>query len=731
MQPATNVWKWFRWGFYTVFGLFGLAIVAIVVALMVVDTEALKRQLETRVEAETGRELRIDGPLEISFYPVLGFSISDVEFANAPGFGEEPLAAFDRALLRARILPLLTGEIAIDTASLQGLRLNAARNAEGRTNWADLVERGAGEDEAPTEPTTDAPGANDAAAADGGSSLQLSIRAVEVRDANLTWKDAVSGQNIELRDFSLTLHSLRAHHPSRVIVSGTLVQDGVPALNVEAITRLTLDLAAPSALLDNLEIHVTGQGNILPPGAVVSLRGDLNVDAGQGVATFDRAALRVLGAVVARGAVNARFGGEAPSFDGNLDVEPFSPAKLATAARVSLPERADPDSLSEASLSLQFAGNTESVTVESFEGQLDDTTFSGQARARFAGKPSVEFSLDADAIDLDRYLPPRGGADGGNGEDASAGGGQGGNGAGGDPIADLPLEMLQAFNGQGDITLGRLQWRGLPMEDIRLQARLADGVLDLTRADLRVAGGSIGASGRLDAADTERPGMRFQAQLNDIQSEPVLAAVLDSTPVTGMLNASTNLATAGATLDDWIGALDGKLQANFADGTVAGINIAQRLRVAVARLQGGQVDQAAEARSTDFSSLRISATIDDGVAQSNDLDLRTPLLRAGGSGRVDLAARTLDYTLRIRPTGTIEGRDLSEMEIPLRFSGNLVSPSIDLGLGDAIEQRAKQEIEQEKQEAKKKARQKLEEEGKKAEERLERELRDELKGLFE
>ncbi len=734
-----DVWKWFRRGAYSVIALVALVVAALGVALLLIDTAMLKRQIETRVEAQAGRELQIEGALDISFYPVLGFEVQDVRLSNAPGFGDEPFVSLKRALLRARVLPLLTGEVVVDTIKLYGLRLNAARDAEGRTNWHDLADTGQPSPDA----AADSPagqterGANPPAADAGGTPLNLRIDRIEVRDSRLAWSDAVSGQQLVLNDFALRVRSLQWDNPSTVVLEGQLRRGDDPPLAMRAITRLSWDLTTPSVTLDNLDINALSQGGTLPAGLSAQLRGDLHVDGAQGVAQFERVAFRVFGRAVTRGDVTVRFGEDTPSFEGQLEVEPFNPAAVAKAGGWPLHERADGDTLTQASLSLQFAGNTEAVTVESLEGRLDDTAFSGQARARLADTPSVEFSLKADAIDLDRYLPPRGGEDADDGGTSSGGGDD--DSVGGDPIAQLPLEALQGIEGRGDLTLGRLQWRGLPMEDIRVQGQLTDGVLDLIRADLRVAGGRVAASGRLDGSDTGRPAARLQAQFSEIQSEPVLAALLDRAPVTGTLDASTRLATTGAILDDWIGALDGDLQARFADGTIAGINIAQRLRVAVARLRDGEEAQAAQERSTDFSSLRVSAAIDDGVMRSDDLDLRTPLLRAGGSGRVDLPQRSLDYTLRLRVTdaaGEQGGRlaDLVGTEVPLRFRGQLTSPSIDLALGDALEQRAnqeieqeKQEIEQEKQEAEKKARRELKEEGEKAEKRLEREL----KGLFE
>ena len=79
---------------------------------------------------------------------------------------------------------------------------------------------------------------------------------------------------------------------------------------------------------------------------------------------------------------------------------------------------------------------------------------------------------------------------------------------------------------------------------------------------------------------------------------------------------------------------------------------------------------------TDFSSLSVSGQFDNGVMSSSDLDLRSPLLRVGGAGKVDLPGEQVDYTLTTLITGTAQGQggeDLSalkgvKLDIPIRGS---------------------------------------------------------------
>ncbi|MEX0606459.1 MAG: AsmA family protein, partial [Halofilum sp. (in: g-proteobacteria)] len=179
---------------------------ALAAALLLVDTEALKSRIEGRVLAETGRELNIEGPLEISVFPWVGFELGPTRLANAPGFGERDFVALNHAELRVRVLPLLQREIVLDTVVLHGARVNAARNAQGRTNWADLLERrvAAGEEEETARPESPPAESPAAPAANEGPALQFRVEGVDLRDARLSWRDAQNNRELVFDDLDLS-----------------------------------------------------------------------------------------------------------------------------------------------------------------------------------------------------------------------------------------------------------------------------------------------------------------------------------------------------------------------------------------------------------------------------------------------------------------------------------------------------------------------------------------------
>jgi AsmA protein len=96
---------------------------------------------------------------------------------------------------------------------------------------------------------------------------------------------------------------------------------------------------------------------------------------------------------------------------------------------------------------------------------------------------------------------------------------------------------------------------------------------------------------------------------------------------------------------------------------------------AAVSMKHDEVTRASRSEKTDFSELTASARIEDGVARSDDLDLKSPYLRVGGSGRFDIGAGRIDYTARATVAQTATGQDgadlaaLRGVTVPVQLSG--------------------------------------------------------------
>ncbi|MEJ1411092.1 MAG: AsmA family protein, partial [Candidatus Sedimenticola sp. (ex Thyasira tokunagai)] len=176
-------------------GLIGLVVLLVVAAMvivpMVVDPNDYKEEIVAKVQEQTGRTLQIDGDLKLSVFPWLGIEIGELELSNARGFGDKPFAAVNHAAVRVKLMPLFSSQVEVDTIGLEGLQLNLAKNSAGVSNWDDLAKG----DSAPES------GGDDSKASGGIGAF--TIGGININNAQVSWDDRSSGQQLSISNFSL------------------------------------------------------------------------------------------------------------------------------------------------------------------------------------------------------------------------------------------------------------------------------------------------------------------------------------------------------------------------------------------------------------------------------------------------------------------------------------------------------------------------------------------------
>jgi len=297
------------------------------------------------------------------------------------------------------------------------------------------------------------------------------------------------------------------------------------------------------------------------------------------------------------------------------------------------------------------------------DGALGGNRFESTGQAALGGAvPNIKATARFDSLDLNKVLT----ADKPAGKPAPTG----------PQPADTPvaLDGLNAVNGQFNFTAGALAFQQYRVNDVRLDAMLDNGTLRIARLAGRAWGGTIDGSGGAEAR-SHRVAIKLAADGVDVNALLKNVAGKDLLEGTGRVTADVN--TAGATVGALRSALAGSVALHIRDGAVKGVNLARMLRQARAALamKTDALTQANATEKTDFSELSASARIVNGVATSDDLDVKSPFLRIGGAGRFDIGRGTVDYTARATvvgsPTGQ-EGADLAALKgvtVPVVLSG--------------------------------------------------------------
>jgi len=294
-------------------------------------------------------------------------------------------------------------------------------------------------------------------------------------------------------------------------------------------------------------------------------------------------------------------------------------------------------------------------------GKLNDNSFSIDGNANLSGStPFVKAQARFDALDLNTLLPPAASSGATPGAPAPA-------------EAPVDLSGLRALNANVALRAGSLVFRQYRVSDAKLDATLDNGMLKVTTLQGKAWGGALDATALADARASR---VAVKATATGVNVKALLKDVADKDLLEGTGRVTLDVDSAGRSVGELRSRLHGNAALQLRDGAVKGINLAQSLRKAKAALGMGDASQkASQTEKTDFSELTASFQIADGVARSNDLDVKSPFLRLGGEGAIDVGKGRIDYVTRATVTGTAAGQGGAELAalkgltIPVRLSG--------------------------------------------------------------
>ncbi len=666
--------KLLKWLLGTIVALVVVVGIAIAIIVNTVNWNDYRDTIQNQVKEQTGRDLVIAGDLSPSFFPWAGLSIGDISVANADGFGESPFAAIGGADVKVEILPLIKREINVRTVQLTGLNIDLQRSADGTTNWDDLIKSTTTtttEENGDAEVTKEVEGSGPTIAA-------LAVGGIEILDANVNWNDAMTGMDAALSNFNLTTGAIELAKPFDLNVDFSVASNSMDlAADIKGSGELMMDLDGQIYTVNGFSLSTDAKGGGLPNGELLLTMG-ADVKAQLADQKIDVSALNLsaLG-IELNGTINVANLDTEPTVTGNIGSNEFSPREMFEKLGIEAPVTADETVLNKASLSLALAATPASAALNELTIALDDTTFTGKASLpSLAGSiPPVRFDFNVDAIDLDRYLPPTGAESEAEApaatEDATATTTEAS-----DPDApiELPTEMMRQLDIDGTFSVGSVKISNLTTQNIVVPLLAKGGKIALQDMKASLYEGQFDGTVGLDVSG-DTPSYGVNMALAGIQADPLLADLTQKDSfLSGGGEVNADIKTAGNTVNAIKAGLNGTFNTAFTDGSINGINIGYQIRRAKAALTGKSLAEEEGEVKTDFSSLSVSGLFTNGVMTSDDLDMRSPLLRLGGAGQVDLPQENVDYTLTTLITGTAEGQggdDLNslkgvKLDVPIR-----------------------------------------------------------------
>ncbi len=597
----------------TLVGVLVAGLIAIVVVLVfVIDPNDYKDEITARAEAALGRQLVIDGDIDLRLGLNTALAVDGVRVANPPWASEPDLLSVDSFAAEVAVLPLLRGGLVIKALRLQGARVLLERNEAGEANWEFAAAGTGGDGDAGPAPTEES-----------GSSRPLNVPVLQeltVEDVRLTFRDAAAAQDIDVALDSVRLTGDGPDRPLNLTIGGSY--NALPF-------RAQGELGAPSTLAGNspypvniraeaLGFSVGVDGSIAEPATASGL--NLRV-------TVDGTNLSGLAAIAGDGLPSG------------------GPLSLATAIR------GDPAQIELADLHLVF-GQTE---------------VSGELLASIAGtRPRLTGSLQSPRLDLAALMPPDTAA--APPSSGTADGAAPSDGAGGKrvlPEDPLPLDALRGADIDLAIDVAELFTPDLAVRNVTLRINLDAGVLRVDPFGATAANSALTGRIALDAS-TEDAVLDFDLQGPALDLGALVQEISGQDIVRGSAAIDVSLQGTGTSVAAIAGSLNGHSRMVMDEGMARtesfDLIVSGLTGVASALFSGQEEFTVIDCLATDLS-------FDNGVATTLAL-AETELVVVTGEGTINLADESLD--LKVTPRAKSPTLSLA---VPIDIGGTLADPS--------------------------------------------------------
>jgi AsmA protein len=239
----------------------------------------------------------------------------------------------------------------------------------------------------------------------------------------------------------------------------------------------------------------------------------------------------------------------------------------------------------------------------------------------------------------------------------------------------------------------------------------------------------------LDATGRQ-PRLSMQQRLEGVQAGSLLEDLVGVARILGVADLNLAVDMQGIGVDDWLRTVSGQASFKFADGAINGVNIAQAIQTARAKLAGEPLPADAQATQTPFNVLAGSVKIDDGLVINRDFNLASSLFKIAGDGKLNLRTQEIDYTLSVNllePLLQTDNKLLAELRdipIPVRVAGSYRDLGVSVDLQQALERAGEQRLQAAEQKARAEVQEEIEERKREAEQQVRDKLKEGLQNLL-
>lgn len=640
----------------------GVAVLALVAVNLLISADWVRDRVAARIKEETGRELKVNGTTALIFVPGPRVIISDALITDPEERSGTADLKIGRLVLDLSLMELISREIDAKRVMLKRPVLTLRLGSEGRR---------AEQREKPKREFAKA----GAVAESDRPKREVRLKDVRIVDGtvNIVYNDKGTARHIEHITAKLSLPSLADSLTGDgkfdwkgETVSFSFSLTSLADLRQKRSARLVvgLDTQAIAARFDGAirtRPDFTGQGNLsakahsipsllawmreTPPASTGIGDGELasHIEWKDDEITFSEARFalehaRGQGQAIVtlkapRPHVRAAFALE------HLDLNPFLAGRPKASPTTAKSQAAPP----------QAESAVPRQTSPDWFSKPDEQQSAGSA------KPDAA-SPDTQSAETDTPSPPETGS-----------------------LAPPPVPAAEPASFDADVNLNVRKTRlaHLDFGPASLGLVFRDGVLNATLGGMDLYEGHASGKFVLDAA-RPIPAFTGDLRLDGVQAKALLSDAAQVSLLEGETKLALQISGAGRSAEEIKSSLQGQGSLAVSDGAIEGINLTEM----VTQLGEGVMPDLRQGpgAKTAFSDLGGSFTITNGVAETSNLQMTSPLLKVSAAGKVDLTQSTISMLANPEivagPEGAGGANDLAGLSVPVRIEGPLDRPTI-------------------------------------------------------
>ena len=593
------------------------------------DANQYREEIEAAIEKFSGQAVRFHGPLDIDLFPDLRFTAEEVQVIDKTGMSKELLSA-EKASASINILPLLEKKIQIGTVLLRAPKIHLISDKTGRSNW-DMAT-------AQLRETTTQEEADDAS-----SPFSLSVRGIELSDAEIVWDDRQKRQYVHLKELHLRAESPAVNAPMDIRVRGEAsyaqAEDDSMGMAFLAQGELRPDETFSQIELRDFSasLQIEHQKQLLP---TLEILGGLSMDLDKGTAqiTLQEA---VMDELEIAADIHVSDAHRSPQWRAELNSNTFNPRSLAQALHIDLPSFSQDKTLSSLQIKGRWRASEQWIELEEVAARMDDSRIKLHGRVALSEEHDTVLYAHLDHLVLDPYLELN--------QDAKDQG---------RPTpepeegrADPAGEGMLALNSAAELQLeiDRLDWHTIHAESINGNIKATRQSLEVGISSANVFAGSI----RANIKNDRREQWWFNVQSDDLAVHQIIEAVDEKNDLLRAYASVDFSGTAsGMERQDILETLRGQIKLELNQAELANPKLQKAFGVIMSQIvKNEDTAKGKTGKQLFIESAKASFKLAQGVADNADLHVDSAAWTASGAGEIDYLKRRLDYTLKVKIKG--------------------------------------------------------------------------------